>query len=84
MNLSHLQERKFDMADFYGTLQGQKGEATRLGSKKSGIRSTLQTWKHQLAISLHEYDGKIYAGFSISDLRTGKTIESKTIELDEK
>lgn len=26
------------MAQFYGTVQGQRGEASRLGSKPSGLR----------------------------------------------
>ena len=32
------------MAHFYGKLQGNRGETTRLGSKSSGITSTINGW----------------------------------------
>ena len=32
------------MAHFYGKLQGNKGETTRLGSKSSGITATINSW----------------------------------------
>jgi hypothetical protein len=32
------------MAHFYGTLKGARGEATRCGSKKSGIATTAAAW----------------------------------------
>lgn len=32
------------MAHFFGWLQGQAGGATRLGSKRSGIAATVETW----------------------------------------
>lgn len=32
------------MAHFYGTLHGRAGEASRLGSKDSGISSSVETW----------------------------------------
>jgi hypothetical protein len=32
------------MAHYYGTVAGQAGPASRLGSKKSGIMSTIETW----------------------------------------
>lgn len=32
------------MAHFYGTLNGNRGEATRLGTKASGIEATVETW----------------------------------------
>lgn len=33
------------MAHFYGRLQGQAGEATRTGSKSSGITARGETWR---------------------------------------
>jgi hypothetical protein len=41
------------MAHFYGTLQGQRGEASRLGSKDSGIAVTAASWAG--AITVHLY-----------------------------
>jgi hypothetical protein len=32
------------MAQFYGGIQGQRGEATRLGSKSSGMNAFVQGW----------------------------------------
>lgn len=32
------------MAQFRGTIQGQKGEASRLGSKQSGFCATVDGW----------------------------------------
>ena len=32
------------MAEFYGRLQGNRGEATRCGSKDSGIHTTAESW----------------------------------------
>lgn len=33
------------MSHFYGTLQGHRGEATRCGSKDSGIQVTAASWE---------------------------------------
>lgn len=33
------------MSHFYGTLQGNRGEATRQGSKKSGIETSTASWE---------------------------------------
>lgn len=33
------------MARFYGTVQGRRGEASRLGDSKSGMRTTCRGWK---------------------------------------
>lgn len=33
------------MARFYGTVQGRRGEASRLGDSKSGMRTTCCGWK---------------------------------------
>lgn len=32
------------MAQFYGDLQGNRGEATRMGTKSSGIRAHVRGW----------------------------------------
>lgn len=32
------------MAQFYGTIQGGRGEATRCGTKNSGMRTTCESW----------------------------------------
>jgi hypothetical protein len=32
------------MAEFYGRISGNRGEATRMGSKESGFRSSCQSY----------------------------------------
>jgi hypothetical protein len=44
------------MAALYGRLQGGRGEATRTGTKSSGIHATLETWEGKIYVDL-EADG---------------------------
>ena len=41
------------MSHFYGMLQGNRGEATRMGSKASGITTHTASWEG--AIRVHAY-----------------------------
>lgn len=41
------------VAHYYGALQGQSGMATRLGSKRSGIMATVETWGSELRSDLN-------------------------------
>lgn len=43
------------MAHFYGTLQGNRGEATRSGSKDSGLTAVAASWDGAVKTTLH-YD----------------------------
>lgn len=43
------------MAEFYGRLQGSRGEATRCGTKDSGITATAESWKSVLRVAHHEF-----------------------------
>ena len=36
------------MSKLYGSLQGCRGEATRCGSKSSGVRASVQSWNGSL------------------------------------
>jgi hypothetical protein len=38
------------MSRLYGSLQGCRGEATRTGSKDSGIRASVQSWDGSLCV----------------------------------
>ena len=40
------------MSVFYGTVQGNHGEATRQGSKLSGIRGSVQSWNGSIITSM--------------------------------
>lgn len=48
------------MSHFYGTLQGQAGEATRRGSKNSGVATIAASFKGAIKVDLwyDEADGK--------------------------
>lgn len=46
------------MSHFYGYLQGNRGEATRCGSRDSGIRAHIRSWSHDVKMWLHDNDGK--------------------------
>ena len=41
------------MSEFYGWLQGNRGETTRGGSKSSGILAKIQSWYNSCAITLN-------------------------------
>ncbi len=45
------------MAHFYGSIQGARGEATRLGSKGSGLRSIAASWQGAVSVDLYEKNG---------------------------
>lgn len=45
------------MAQFRGTLQGNRGETSRLGSKKSGLKAQLNGWNIGCDIEIHHEDG---------------------------
>lgn len=40
------------MAHFRGTIQGTQGEASRLGTKKTGLQVRAQTWGYDLVVSV--------------------------------
>ncbi len=40
------------MAHFRGTLQGGRGEASRLGHKSSGLNATLASWNGAIEVTL--------------------------------
>lgn len=65
------------MATFYGRLQGNRGEATRCGSKDSGIDATAESWTTVLAISHGlDWDGNPSATFQIRGKYGGSTLHA--------
>lgn len=47
------------MAHFYGRIQGSRGEATRMGTKNSGIHGTVETWSYIITSDLwHDSEGQ--------------------------
>lgn len=49
------------MSRFYGTLQGNRGEATRCGSEASGIRATAASWSGAVRSYVFDKDGEDWA-----------------------
>lgn len=45
------------MSHFYGTLEGNRGQATRCGTKNSGIRTNAAGWGGSIEASVYEEDG---------------------------
>lgn len=45
------------MSHFYGTLQGSRGEATRCGTKNSGVTTHAPGWRGAIRVDVYERDG---------------------------
>ena len=45
------------MSHFYGVLSGSRGEATRCGTKNSGMSATAASWKGAINVVLYEENG---------------------------
>jgi hypothetical protein len=48
-----INERNKQMSEFYGRIQGNRGEATRGGTKASGISATAETWHSVIRAEQH-------------------------------
>ena len=44
------------MAHFYGTVKGQRGEASRLGSKQSRLETVAASWQGSVRVYLYHDD----------------------------
>jgi hypothetical protein len=49
------------MSHFYGVLQGSRGEATRCGTKGSGMETIAASWNGAIRTTLYIKDGEDYA-----------------------
>jgi len=57
--------RVIKMSHFYGYLQGNRGEATRCGTKDSGINAHIRSWNNDVKAWLYDDDGKDVLDISI-------------------
>jgi len=48
------------MAEFFGVVRGNRGEASRTGTEKSGIRADLCSWKGRVTTIMEKIDGEIW------------------------
>jgi hypothetical protein len=44
------------MARFYGSIEGNRGEATRMGTTDSGFHSTCQSWAGSVNVTMYSDD----------------------------
>lgn len=57
------------MAHFLGEIQGQRGPASRLGSKASRLQVTAASWQGCVKTHLYEKDGKDMARVTLERWR---------------
>lgn len=53
------------MAHFRGTLQGSRGEASRLGGKDGGLHTTAASWEGGVSVRLFHKDGQDWANVQL-------------------
>lgn len=66
------------MSHFYGSLKGNRGEATRAGSKSSGIKSSVQSYEGSIITHFLELDGEIH--YSIEVAKGSSSFGQKVIK----
>lgn len=71
------------MAALYGTIQGNRGEATRMGSKDSGFRSSCQSWEGSVITEMNYYKDDLEITIKLSrdsSSYSGNTVFRGSIE----
>lgn len=72
------------MAEFSGWTQGNRGETTRLGSKKSGIVAGVKSWQTKCIVGMRkDEEGKDLIGFSVRKLSREDNLGNLDIELSD-
>lgn len=72
------------MAHFMGGVQGNRGEATRLGSKSSGIDAWVKSWNARAVCSIRNIDDKDVISFDAETIGGNKKfiVELGNLSLD--
>lgn len=60
------------MARFYGSIRGNRGEATRMGSAKSGFFGSINGWNVGASVSLSDDKGKDCVSVRITSGSNGR------------
>ena len=71
------------MSALYATIQGCRGEATRCGSKSSGVRASVQSWENSVCTFMDlDENGKPVIQIQIANgsSRYGTTVFRGTVE----
>lgn len=61
------------MAHFYGTIQGSRGRASRLGHRTDGLTTTAASYEGAVQVYLYERDGVDFAAVSLMKWRGAGT-----------
>lgn len=59
------------MAQFYANIQGNRGEATRMGTKASGLVSHTRGWDVGVKVRMIHRDGKDWAEVTLTSGSNG-------------
>jgi hypothetical protein len=61
------------MAQFYGEIQGNRGEATRMGTKESGFTAHIRGWDVGCKVILQHSDGEDRVSIYLTSGSNGQT-----------
>ena len=72
------------MAHFYGSMQGSRGEATRCGTKGSGMSAHVRSWTHGIEACIgSDANGNDRVYLSVTSGSNGRTSQMIRIDADE-
>lgn len=66
------------MSHFYSRIQGNRGEATRCGTKKSGMSVSAKSWNTSVSVE-YSYDDELKENYITIQITNLKTHETKTV-----
>lgn len=69
------------MSHFYSRIQGNRGEATRCGSKASGITAWAQSWTARATTYMRHYNGEDHLEVALGDGPSGYTGQRLRLDL---
>jgi len=71
------------MAHFRGVIHGQRGEASRLGSKQSGLYARVQSWSFDVVVEVrhNKQDNEDWAQFELVPHNGGQTVPILDVNL---
>ena len=64
------------MSEFYARIKGNRGPATRMGHKTSGVQASVQSWKGSIVTRLDDVSGETHARiyFSVGSTFSGERL----------
>jgi len=71
------------MAQFYANIKGNRGEATRTGTKQSGIEGHIRGWHIGARVMCYHKDGKDYVKVYKTGGSSGSCTDDLIVEFSE-